>query len=117
MSLGKIAVAAATFASVTLLSFGASGPNGVSLSITSAQAQEQEQAQDKAQPEAREGRAMPSKGMRSRREMTSEKDMTSREMTSRRAARMPRDERRAARRVERLGRLRVPARFARLPTL
>jgi hypothetical protein len=99
MSLGKIAVAAATFASVTLLSFGTFGPNGVSLSVASAQAQEQEQVQNKAlqpkaQIKAREGRAMRSR------------EMTSEERTSRRAARMsPRDERRASRRVEREGRV------------
>jgi hypothetical protein len=103
MSLGKIAVAAATFASVTLLSFGTSGPNGVSLSIASAQAQEQEQAQDKgqdkAQIKARESRAMRSRDMRSKRDMTSE------EMTPRRASRMSRDERRALRREGREGRV------------
>jgi hypothetical protein len=39
MSLGRIVVAATTFACVTLLSFGWSGQHGVSLGIASAQAQ------------------------------------------------------------------------------
>ena len=39
MSLGRIAVAATTFACMTLLSFGWSGQHGVSLGIASAQAQ------------------------------------------------------------------------------
>ena len=47
MSSGKIAVAAAAFASVTLLSFGWSDQHGVSLSVASASAQEHEQAQAK----------------------------------------------------------------------
>jgi hypothetical protein len=87
MSFGKIAVAAATFASVTLLSFGWSDQHGASLSVASAQAQEQQQEQ----AQARERRAEPSK------EMTS-KEMTSKEMTSRRARMSPRHERRIARR-------------------
>lgn len=53
MSSGKIAVAAATFASVTLLSFGWSAQHGVSLSVASASAQEKQQA--------KEGREMASK--------------------------------------------------------
>jgi hypothetical protein len=57
MGLSKIAVAAATFASVTLLSFGWSGQHGFSLSIARAQAREQEQTRTKAT----ESRAMPAK--------------------------------------------------------
>ena len=57
MSSGKIAVAAAAFASVTLLSFGWSAQHGVSLSVASASAQEQEHART----QAKEGREMASK--------------------------------------------------------
>lgn len=57
MSSGKIAVAAAAFASVTLLSFGWSDQHGVSLSVASASAQEQEHARTPA----KESREMASK--------------------------------------------------------